>query len=206
MARAPVECPVCGAPVELPPEGRDWTRCRSCGSDVQTTAQLALARAEALFGRTHEERERPFVRVGGPGFRDTRWMQGIQRAYSGVQYALQYDLPRHRLERALELMAGISQLLARRGIASQMEAAYWGRVLALRQLRARRADIATRVEAADRRSPGGWVRWLWLRLRLWRVDISRRATEQQLRGLEGGIDFAEPPRLEGARPPPRWLR
>lgn len=199
MPDATVECPDCGAQIELD-DTLIWVRCPSCRRNVNAAAQLAFARAEALFEEGQEAGLTALEPVGRRGPRRQRQddperraaLRLFQQACSGLQLAFLSDLPEPKRVAGIEMMAEITQVLARHGGLPSLEATYWVKLL-VEENSLREYEELVQIERNDvPRGPLGYLRHWRRALRRDQLRRGLRRLDQQIRDAEQALDLVDP--------------
>lgn len=190
-----IECPHCEGEVSIPADV-ETVSCPECGRDLQARAQRAYARGYAYFLQARELAER----FDKPGFgRANQSEQGelrrlYQLAYSGLQVAIQWELPPGQKELTLGMLADISGDFVRQGRVSALEADYWSRVSLRIGFRQQYAQVREELEDSH-----GGLGGVLTRLRLWPRQLYLRkmleTMDEKVAELEQRIQFANPPQI-----------
>ena len=134
------ECPYCGAPLATDRDV-EWQTCKRCLNRVNVAAQAAYDRGRSHFESIADQvsdfleqaqklsprkarRGQPAPPEMPP---DTR--QTYQQAYAALRIALQHTLPDLQRIQAVEMLAKLSVILARRGMIAPGESRFWATLL-----------------------------------------------------------------------------
>ena len=178
-------CPHCQGEIEgLLDREEAQMACPHCGASINLAAQQAVSRAydnylyarelttQELVGSTRHARR---LNQLSPRAKDA--LRLYQRAYTGIQQAMQGRMPEAQRVLAIEMMAEINRILQRYHMVNGLEAQYWTELMVWRTAREEYEDLSERLDASD---PGLLTRifryphWRLRRFQLKRALVSRK--------------------------------
>jgi len=193
-------CPHCGEALD-PSDWPDANRiaCPHCGETLSLASQRAMDRADAYyrFALSLTTRE---LRGGkrrpthfSPRAKDA--LRAYQRAYTGVEVALQAQIPEEQKARAVEIMAETSQILQMYHMVSGLEARYWVQLMVCQTARDEYRAVCDKLDEAN---PGVLRRLLqhpYWRVRVFQLKRALARREARLAELERDLGFIDKPTL-----------
>jgi predicted RNA-binding Zn-ribbon protein involved in translation (DUF1610 family) len=193
-------CPHCGEALD-PSDWPDANRiaCPYCGETLSLASQRAMDRADAYYRFALSLTTRELM--GGkrrpthfsPQAKDA--LRAYQRAYTGVEVALQAQIPEEQKARAVEIMAETAQILQMYHMVSGLEARYWVQLMVCQTARDEYRAVRDKLDAS---TPGLLARLLqhpYWRLRVFQLKRALARREARLADLERDLGFIDKPTL-----------
>jgi predicted RNA-binding Zn-ribbon protein involved in translation (DUF1610 family) len=193
-------CPHCGEALD-PSDWPDANRiaCPHCGETLSLASQRAMDRADAYYRFALSLTTRELMSGKrrpthfSPQAKDA--LRAYQRAYTGVEVALQAQIPEEQKARAVEIMAETSQILQMYHMVSGLEARYWVQLMVCQTARDEYRAVRDKLDAS---TPGLLARLLqhpYWRLRVFQLKRALARREARLADLERDLGFIDKPTL-----------
>ena len=126
---------------------------------------------------------------------DEKLIRVSQQIYSSLRVAFDYELPLNQKERAIEMMAEVTQLFAPRAITSPLEAEYWTKLMIAVTARTESSDIEDKLTTLSNRKLGDLIRRRRWRRRRNKLERVLPKLDTRILELERAIGFINPPRV-----------
>jgi hypothetical protein len=190
-------CPHCeGSIAHLLDRDEVWIACPHCAESISLAAQQAMSRAYDNYTYARELTTRELL--GGrksmrrlnqlsPGAKDA--LRIYQKAYTGIQQALQAPIPEPLRALAVEMMAEIVRILQRYHMVTGLEAEYWTELMVWQTAREEYAALDDRLTGDAANLLVRLFRYPHWRLRRFQLKRALAGRRERLRALKQELNL-----------------